>query len=559
LPRLSAAVATALAASLLLAPSLVLGTLPSNSSAQNLVWAEQFSEQFRAGILYPRWMPESFDGLGAPTFYFYPPLPFWIDALLSVVTGNVLPVSYRLSIAFALLLWGSGLAMYAWLRSIAARQIALVGAIAYMAAPYHLFDHYIRGAYAEFTAYALLPLVTLGIGRVAGRYRDGTALLAVAYAALLLSHLPTALLISVTAVPSYVLFRAWRIGDRGATIGFLSRCTVAGALGVGLAAVYLVPALLLQDAISAEQLWLPGYRVDTWFLFVTPRGLVRPAYVMLVVDSISAACCLAAVAVVVGLLEKKAGVSRHRETMFWALLCLASLLLMSGLVPWFWNVVPAVSKVQFPWRLLMVVEFATLTALCLMPWATLRRSTRLIFAAAFIAVIPGVAATFDGMVGRIDLALNGKSPPPQDVKEYLPAGYPQRPNTSFDDLGLEPLEDMPPITCTPLPSVCRADKERFGAMRIEIDSEAATTVVARRFFFPAWRLDPALPIAPTGPLRLVSFAAAPGRQTYRLEREALPEEEVGWAVSGLSLFLLLGWSGWRAGIFGRNGLAFRFP
>jgi hypothetical protein len=64
LPRLPAILATALAAVLLLAPSLLLGTLPSNSSSQNLTWAEQFSEQFRTGILYPRWMPESFDGLG---------------------------------------------------------------------------------------------------------------------------------------------------------------------------------------------------------------------------------------------------------------------------------------------------------------------------------------------------------------------------------------------------------------------------------------------------------------------------------------------------------------
>ncbi len=64
----------AAASVLLLLPTLVLGTLISHSSPQNLTWASQFAEQFRAGILYPRWMPESFDGLGSPAFYFYPPL-----------------------------------------------------------------------------------------------------------------------------------------------------------------------------------------------------------------------------------------------------------------------------------------------------------------------------------------------------------------------------------------------------------------------------------------------------------------------------------------------------
>ena len=408
LPRIPAVV-TALAAALLLAPSLLLGTLPSSSSPQNLIWAEQFSEQFRAGILYPRWMPKSFDGLGGPAFYFYPPLGFWIDALLSVITGNVLSVSYRLSIASALLLWGSGLAMYAWLCSIADRRIALIGALAYMAAPYHLFDHYIRGAYAEFTAYAVLPLVILGIRRVADNKRGGLPLLAIAYAALSLSHLPTALLISLTAVPFYTLFCAWRLGDRAAAVGFLARCAGAGALGLGLAAIYLVPALLLQDAISAEQLWMPGYRVDDWFPVIAPHGLIRPAYVMLVVDTISAACCLVAIGVLVGLIGRKAGAGQGQETAFWAILCLASLLLLSGLVPWFWDVVPLVSKVQFPWRLLIVVEFASVTALCLMPWTAIRRSTRLIFAAASIAVVPGVGAVIVGIADRIDLASNGES------------------------------------------------------------------------------------------------------------------------------------------------------
>ena len=62
------ALTLACAAALLLAPSLVLGTLQSQSAPQNLAWAAQFAEQIRAGILYPRWMPESFDGLGGPAF-----------------------------------------------------------------------------------------------------------------------------------------------------------------------------------------------------------------------------------------------------------------------------------------------------------------------------------------------------------------------------------------------------------------------------------------------------------------------------------------------------------
>jgi hypothetical protein len=542
-----AALVLAIATAALLAPSLFLGTLPSNSSAQNAFWAEQFSAQFRAGTPYPRWMPESFNGLGAPTFYFYPPLPFWIDALLSVVTGNVLSVAYRLSIAWALLLWVSGWAMYVWLRSIADRRIALIGALAYMAAPYHLLDHYIRGAYAEFTAYAVLPLVMLGICRMAGKVRGGSILFAISYAALAMSHLPTALLISVTALPSYVLFRAWHAGDGRAAAGILLRGAAAGTLGLGLAAIYLVPALLLQDTISAEQLWIPGYSVHRWFL-ITSQNLSRPPDLMLMLDSIAAAWGLAAVGVVAGAFRHKADAARQ-SVVFWALLCLAGLLLLSGLVPWFWDIVPMVSKVQFPWRLLIVVEFSAITALCLLSWRTVGHSTRLLFAAAAIAFAPGFSVMIGGIVGRIDIALEGAAPPPREVKEYLPAGYPQRPDTAFDDVSLGPLESLPAITCLPQPRLCQAEQGRFGTMRIEVDANAPTAVVLRRFYFPAWQLEPPHSLVPSDPLRLVSFVAPAGHNIFRLDRHPMLVERWSWAVTGASIALLLAWAAaaWRGG------------
>jgi hypothetical protein len=92
---------------------------------------------------------------------------------------------------------------------------------------------------------------------------------------------------------------------------------------------------------------------------------------------------------------------------------------------------------------------------------------------------------------------------------------------------------------------------RFGALRIEVKSDAPVTVVLRRFFFPGWRVDPALPVVPTKPLRLVSFTAPAGRHTYSLQRVAVREEKAGWALSGLSLALLLAWvaAAWRGARF----------
>jgi hypothetical protein len=95
------------------------------------------------------------------------------------------------------------------------------------------------------------------------------------------------------------------------------------------------------------------------------------------------------------------------------------------------------------------------------------------------------------------------------------------------------------IACTPAARVCRAESRPFGSLDIDIDADMPTTVVVRRFYYPFWRLSPALPIAATEQLRLVSFVAPPGRNVWRLERTAVSAERASWAISGLSVVLLL--------------------
>jgi hypothetical protein len=186
----------------------------------------------------------------------------------------------------------------------------------------------------------------------------------------------------------------------------------------------------------------------------------------------------------------------------------------------------------------MVVEFALLTALCLTPLGELRRGVVYVFAAAGVALVPGAVLIVTDARARAEFVARTGQLDRHDVKEYQPAGY-KLAGSRYHDLGLEQLKDTPVISCTPAAATCRADSERFGALRVTIDSGAPTSVVLRRFFFPAWQLDTGLPLAPSEPLRLVSFTAPGGRTVVRLERTALPVERWGWAISGVSLLLLL--------------------
>jgi hypothetical protein len=295
-----------------------------------------------------------------------------------------------------------------------------------------------------------------------------------------------------------------------------------------------VPAMALQGAISSEQLWTPFFQPENWLL-LTPQRWPEPVLMQMITSYAVAAAMLC-----VGLCFVLRGMKREDPARFelgiWVAICLLCLVLMSGVLPWVWQL-PLLAKVQFPWRILTAVEFAAITALCLAPLRGLRRRVSYVFIAAAVALAPGAVMMLNDTWVRITIAQNGGTRPPRDTKEYLPSGYPQvRPP---DQLGLEPLADVPLVACTPAASICRAEPGRFGALQVEIESTAPTNVVLRRFFFPAWRVDSGAPLVATEPLRLVSFVAPAGRTAVSLHRVALPAERWGWAISGLSLALIL--------------------
>jgi len=272
---------------------------------------------------------------------------------------------------------------------------------------------------------------------------------------------------------------------------------------------------------------------------MAPERWVDPD-TMRVIGSIVLATALLAAGLCLALLQLPDEDGR-RELGFWVALSLACLILIAGLLPWFWDL-PLVGKVQFPWRLLMVVEFSLLTALCLTPLAEVRRGVVYVLAAAGVALVPGAVLIATDARARAEFVARTGALDRHDVKEYQPAGY-KFAGARYADLGLEQLKDAPVISCAPAARTCHADNEPFGNLRLAVTADQPTTVTLRRFFFPAWRLDGrlegGLPLVASEPLRLVSFTAPAGETVTRLDRGTLAIERWGQAISGLSLLLLL--------------------
>ncbi|MBN2492282.1 MAG: hypothetical protein JXQ29_15655, partial [Planctomycetes bacterium] len=114
--------------------------------------AYEYRASLDEGILVAHHAPHYFAGLGGINFKYYPPYAYLpVATLLSL--GVSLASAFALALGLSFLV--SGLGMYCWARIYHERPGALLCAVLYMAAPYHLDDLFRRFAYPELWGMAL--------------------------------------------------------------------------------------------------------------------------------------------------------------------------------------------------------------------------------------------------------------------------------------------------------------------------------------------------------------------------------------------------------------------
>jgi len=469
----------ALVAMAVMLPSFLFGPGATHSVSFNYIWTSQIGAAMQQGDLYPRWLPQSFEGLGSPAFFFYPPLAYWLTGAIHAVGLSTLQA---INMGALLLLFASGVTMHIWLTHRGTHPLA--GAILYMLLPYHQLDFWMRGALAEFAAFIWLPLIALAIDRLP--HRRGVVLLALSYAGLLITHMPTAMLSAFFLIAPLIGVRAW--ADRRVILPALT----AGGIAVGLAGFYLVPALTLQDAISSQMLWTPGYQPAAWTVWTLNFGLMP--------------CTALGLAFL-------AWPSRS----VWTAIVLVGGLAAMNLIPFLWDI-PPLSRAQFPWRLLGIVEFAAVTAVMARRPSFVSGGIAIaFFTQPYIRLFVVAAAT---MGHPVDYAKMAHQMP--DAVEYLPAGF------NIGLIGEGRIANLNGYRTLP-----------GGA---EIDVKRAGPVTLRHAAFPVWRVTrDGREVASTGPL--ITFQAQPGH--YRIERVTIWQEVAGLALSlaaALSLALIF-WRG----------------
>ncbi|ADG12198.1 hypothetical protein B7G68_19305 [Caulobacter segnis] len=512
----------------------------------NSIWVESFGAALRRGEFPPRWIPEGFHGLGGSSFYFYPPLFFYVAAGVDLLTGGLLNAEQVTAWACLVLSLAGSLGLYAWMRPHAGGRVALVAGAVYAVAPYHLLDAVSRGSLGELAVYAVLPFFALSLERAA-RHPAWIPPLALSLAGMILGHIAVALPICLIAAPIAAL---WLImsAEPMARLAIVARLAAGAILGAGLAMTYLLPALALQDAASMKFMWGPplsGADPAAWTLLNAKHWPPAPlAGAMAWLGWTYGAAALGVLAVL-----GRASGPRTAAARVWAAVCLVAIAAYATPAVWHGPLAPILGKMQFPFRMLVMVEFALIAAASL---AFSHRPRLVVLLAAVVAVsvwVP-VKQTLIPAFERARLYPAGQDPTiAQRIRvgrlpeEHLPGDFFFDPAILVDRVYLSGYERLPLVRpLDPAAKVLAATSYPDGSLAVRLDAPRPTRVVVRRFYFPAWRADlvqagedPGVAISSTGPSRILTFAATPGDHVYRLHIVRTPVEKLGDAIALASL------------------------
>jgi 6-pyruvoyl-tetrahydropterin synthase related domain len=211
-----------------------------------------FYNGLAAGEIYPRWEEDTNRGFGAPTTSYYPPGVYYLTSAFYAITRDWLGALLG---AHLVMMIAAAASLYIYARQVMGRGAAMAAMVAYVLLPYHMVDQYQRGAMAELLVFAWMPLMLLfgeRLMKAPSQARKRSVLfsiagLAASYGAFLWSHPPTAYQFTLGFGVYMLVLSVMRKEWKG-----LVAVSAAMALGIGLAAVYLLPAAIEQNLIHKE-------------------------------------------------------------------------------------------------------------------------------------------------------------------------------------------------------------------------------------------------------------------------------------------------------------------
>ena len=474
-------------------PILIYGFPNGPDLSSHLRFSQAFDESLRQGNLYPAWQHLSNGGYGDGSFRIYSPLIYYALSAIKLVAMDWL-LSFKLLVV-GMTVAGSYLTFY-WVRGFASDKQAVVAAWLYCFAPFRVNELYQSAMLSQFAG-ALFFLMALGaIERLAKT--DARAknilwlqvLFAVAFAGLIVTHVPLAMM-AVLTMPLYAALRF----EKETRLKLSMALGAAGALGLCLSAFYWMD-LFRELPLVKGALIQPGRRFDYRSNFALSSASQDPSgwYVNLLF--------LATLALIVpAALRLKAcfkSGQNNRAIRAVLIVALFTFLMSTPLSYPLWRVIPKLGAMEFPWRWLSASSiFVCGLAGFFLPliWQELRSSahgnqivqTRRRFLLAMGAVIIGIVfsgaypirnALFknhDAFAAKVQDSRNSIG-----LEEWLPRW------TTLDSANLLTAQDAPQVRVPGRATSIQSWGAEVRQFTVAEGDKAVGEI--RTFFYPYWEL-----------------------------------------------------------------------
>jgi hypothetical protein len=339
--------------------------MASHDAGSYAMFLTAFHDNVAHGNLFPVWNQYARFGFGEPQLEFRPPLQSYTAELSYLFIPNLFRALYPPGILF---IAAAALGMYLlaarlW-RALAVQgrdadargwYFALFAAFAYVLSPYFLCDIYVRGAFSEASCFAVFPWLALAFIELAtAPSARSLAAAAIAYAALASSH---ASIFFFTTPLIVALAFAYRRQVKSPAL-----FAVALALGLLASSFYWLPAFAEKDLVKSALLAVdfesyPGHFVRLDQLIYTPPGSgnvpygIGPFALLGIIWGLWLACAPGHVGSPLA--------SRELRGLALTLLgcCLACVYLLHRTSAIWYEAVPWLQIMSFPWRFLTLIAF----------------------------------------------------------------------------------------------------------------------------------------------------------------------------------------------------------
>ncbi len=339
-------------------PIAYFGIPEASDIPQHFKFAQIYYDSLTNGDGFPNWAGNENFGYSDVGIRFYPPLEYYFLAVAKIVVGNWYDATW-LSFVFWMILGCSG--VYFWANCWLSKTESAIAAIFYAVIPSHLNQLYqLYNGYAEFAATSLLTLCFAFITRIFQRKKSSDVFgLAICYALLILTHLPSTIIGSICLLIYSLTFLR-----KNNFVQPLIKCAVAVGIALSASAFYWVGMITELSWLnhSSERYFSGHFGFDEWFFPLYYHVSIRRESVWIVdLASVISLLLLASVGIYSVYKKQNQTDDSQAKNIYQSILPLAlfAFFMATPLSRPIWQLFTVLQKVQLPMRWMPIVSMCS--------------------------------------------------------------------------------------------------------------------------------------------------------------------------------------------------------